>query len=198
MRQDVSMTSLPTRWDDVRLHGENFVLRRWHQGDVEALVEQANDPLLPRGLSDRFPHPYTRADAEAFLAGEVIDLANPVFAIEIQGQVCGGISALLGDGERCIGANLGYWLGRRYWGQGIMTRVTALFAPWVMDALELQRLQATVLTFNIGSARVLEKNRFVHEGVLRRAVRKNGEVHDLSLYARIREPDATGHDASIA
>lgn len=176
-----------SRWDNVRLQGEQFVLRRWRPDDVEALLEHANDPLLPRGLSDRFPHPYTRADAEAFLAGNVIDFANPVFAIEIQGQACGGISAMPSKGERSIGAEMGYWLSRRYWGQGQMTRIVGQFAPWVMDALRLQRLQATVLAFNIGSARVLQKNGFVQEGVLRRAVRKDGAVHDLLLFARIRE-----------
>lgn len=161
-------------------------LRRWQPGDIDDLLLHADDPQVPRGLSDRFPHPYTRADAEAFLSGRVIDLAQPVYAIEIEGQACGGIGLRLGHGERAIGAELGYWLGRSRWGQGRMTRIVGVFAPLAMQALALERLQATVLAFNTGSARVLERNGFVREGVMRRAVRKDGEVHDLLLYARVR------------
>ncbi len=54
-----------------------------------------------------------------------------------------------------------------------------------MDALDVLRLQATVLDFNVGSARVLEKNGFVEEGVLRSAVRKRGRLHDLRVFGRV-------------
>ena len=64
-----------------------------------------------------------------------------------------------------------------------MTRVVGLFAPWVMDELRLFRLQATVVDFNLGSARVLEKNGF-QEG--RCAVYKRGVLHDLRRFARVR------------
>ncbi len=160
-------------------------LRPWRTSDIDDLLLHANDPEVPRGLSDRFPHPYTPDDAAAFLSGRVVDFADPVFAIEIDGHACGGIGAHPGVGEREVGAELGYWLGRRHWGQGRMTRVVAAFAPWVMDALALERLQATVLAFNVASARVLQKNGFTEEGVLRRALHKEGVVHDLRLFARL-------------
>lgn len=161
-------------------------LRAWRIDDLDALLRHADDARIPRGLRDRFPHPYTRADGEAFLSGAVVDLSHPVFAIEVEGEACGGIGVHPFDGERSIGAELGYWIGHAHWGRGVMTRVVAAFAPWVMDALALERLQATVLDFNHASARVLAKNGFVEEGVLRRAVRKHGLVHDLRMFARIR------------
>lgn len=176
------------RWSAVRLQGEGFVLRPWRMDDLESLLRHADDPEVPRGLSDRFPHPYTRADGEAFLAGRVVDLGAPTLAIEIDGQACGGIAVRPGTGDRRCTAELGYWLGRAHWGRGHMTRAVALFAPWVMQALGLHRLQATVLDFNHASARVLEKNGFVEEGTLRAAVVKHGRVHDLRLFARIATP----------
>ncbi|MBB4591726.1 RimJ/RimL family protein N-acetyltransferase [Xanthomonas arboricola] len=78
------------------LQGEGFLLRRWRQDDLAALLRHANDPLVPRGLSERFPHPYTRADGEAFLAGRVVNLQHPVLAIEIDGQACGTIGYVQG------------------------------------------------------------------------------------------------------
>ena len=165
-------------------------LRPWRTDDLDDLLHHADDPEVPHGLSDRFPHPYTREDGEAFLSGRVVDLRGPVLAIEIDGRACGGIALRPGQGERAIGAELGYWLGRAYWGQGRMTRIVAVFAPWALQALALQRLQATVLAFNTASARVLQSNGFVEEGVMRRAVRKHGQVHDLRLFARVVEKTA--------
>jgi len=161
-------------------------LRAWRADDLDALLRHANDEQVSRGLSTRFPFPYRRADGEAFLSGRVVDLAEPVFAIEIEGEACGGIGARLGQGERRHGAELGYWLGRRYWGRGRMTRIVGVFAPWLMQALSLYRLQATVLEFNTGSARVLLKNGFMEEGTQRCAVVKDGKLHDLRTFATTR------------
>jgi len=176
------------RWDAVRLAGAGFVLRRWCADDLDALLRHADDPLINRGLSDRFPYPYTRADGEAFLAGRVVDLTQPVLAIEIDGEACGSIGVRHGpSGERAHAAELGYWLARRHWNRGVMRRVVATYAPWVMDALSLIRLQANVLDTNPASARVLQANGFVEEGVLRGAIRKPDGLHDLRVFGLLRE-----------
>jgi RimJ/RimL family protein N-acetyltransferase len=175
-----------SRYESERLAGEGFVLRPWRMGDLESLLRHANDADVVRGLSSRFPHPYTRRDGERFLGGEIVDLDDPVFAIEVDGQACGGIAARGGDGERGQSAELGYWLGASMWGRGLMTRVVARYVPWAMQRLSLFRLQATVVDFNEASARVLLKNGFIEEGVARCAFVKNGEPHDLRVFAKVR------------
>lgn len=175
-------------WDDVRLEGDGFVLRRWRAEDLEALIRHANDARVSRSTSDRFPFPYTRQNGEDFLAGRVVDFSDPVLAIEIGGEACGGIGIRSEAGERRHGAELGYWLGHAHWGQGLMTRIVATYAPWVMDQLSLLRLQATVLDINPASARVLLKNGFSEEGVLRSAVMKPDGLHDLRMFSRLRTP----------
>jgi RimJ/RimL family protein N-acetyltransferase len=173
-------------WSGTRIDIDDGIrLRPWRADDLEPLLRHADDEQVSRGTSDRFPHPYTRADGEAFLAGRVVDFAGPVFAIEIDGEACGGIGVRHLAGERAVGAELGYWLGRAHWGRGVMTRVVSVYAPWVMVALGISRLQASVLDFNTASARVLQKNGFDREGVLRAAVRKRGRLHDLHVYGRL-------------
>ncbi len=175
------------RWDGVRIDGDGFVLRRWCAGDLDALLRHADDPMIVRGLSDRFPHPYTRADGEAFLAGRIVDLDAPVFAIEIDGEACGSIGVRhAAAGERAHSAELGYWLGRAHWNRGVMRRVVSVYVPWVMQALSLTRLQAAVLDINPASARVLEANGFVEEGCLRHAIRKPDGLHDLRVFGLLR------------
>lgn len=165
--------------------GDGIRLRAWRPDDIDALLRHANDAQVARGVSDRFPHPYKREDAEAFLAGDVVDFSHPCFAIELDGEACGGVGIRPIVGERRIGAEFGYWLGRAHWGRGVMSKVVAAFAPWAMSQLSLQRLQATVLGFNLASARVLQKSGFLEEGVMRRAACKGGIVHDLRLFSRL-------------
>lgn len=159
-------------------------LRPWRRDDLAALLRHADDPQVARYLSDRFPSPYTRADGEAFLAGRVLDLDGPVFAIEIDGEACGGIGARLGAGERARSAELGYWLGRRHWGRGTMTALVGVYVPWLQAQRRLHRLQASVLAGNPASARVLLKSGFVEEGTQRAALLKHGHLHDLRTFAR--------------
>lgn len=175
-------------YDALRLPGDGFLLRRWQPGDLGALLRHADDPQVVRGLSDRFPHPYTRADGEAFLAGRVVDLAQPVLAIEIDGEACGGIAVRLGSGERRHSGELGYWLGRRHWGRGWMSRIVAGYLDWAVPALALYRIEANVLDSNPASARVLLKNGFREEGVRRCALVKHDRVHDLRMFGRVHPP----------
>ena len=162
-------------------------LRPWRATDLGALLRHADDPEVSRGTSDRFPHPYTRADGEAFLAGEVVDL-DDALAIELDGEACGGVGARRMAGERAVAAEIGYWLGRAHWGRGVMRRCVAAYMPWIVARAGVSRLQASVLDFNEGSARVLLRNGFVEEGRLRAAVRKRGQLHDLRLFGWLAGP----------
>lgn len=172
------------------LRGEGFVLRRWHADDAPALATAANHPGIARWLSGRFPYPYGLADAERFLAGQVVDFSDPVFAIVIGQRIAGGIGIhpeQAGRAEAAHSALLGYWLSPPHWGQGVMRRVVAAFAPWIMDQQRLYRLAAHVMHDNLASAAVLRRNGFLEEGRMRRAIVKDGQLQDLRLFARTRE-----------
>lgn len=174
-----------TPWEGLTIPGDGFALRRWHMDDIDSLIHHANDERVSRTVSDRFPWPYTRDDAHRFLAGKVVDPDTPVFAIEVEGSVCGGIGARPGTGERAHSAEFGYWLGRAFWGKGLMSRVVGVYAPWLVRELRLYRLWASVLDGNPASAGVLLRNGFVEEGVNRQAVLKRGRLHDLRIFARL-------------
>ena len=92
-------------------------MRPWRPDDLDSLLRHANDAEVSRGLRDRFPYPYTRGDGEAFLAGSVLAPGTLNLAIEIDGQACGSVGAQQGLAERGHTAELGYWLGRAYWGR---------------------------------------------------------------------------------
>ena len=109
--------------------------------------------------------------------------------------MAGGIGVVLQSDVERVSAELGYWLGERAWGRGVMTEAVAAFVPWAFDRYSLTRIYAHVFEFNVASTRVLEKAGFLCEGRLRKAVIKNGQVLDELMYARIRED---GYFADVA
>jgi RimJ/RimL family protein N-acetyltransferase len=139
------------------------------------------------GLRDRFPHPYTRRDAEEWLALTTGQQPPLNFAIVFQGGPIGGIGLELYEDVLRGCGELGYWLGEEHWGRGLATEAVRAVVPYAFEKLELRRLQALAYAANVASARVLEKAGFQLEGTLRRQVVKDGRVMDALLYSRLRD-----------
>lgn len=176
--------------DDV-LIGSGFVLRPWRADDAESLQRHADDAAVSRFLSDRFPYPYTAADAKAFLDG--FAQAGTAWAIAIGdaadgGEAVGGIGVEPGRDVHRLTGQIGYWLGRTHWGRGLMSAAVPLWCAHLFARDPFERLQAIVYAGNPASAKVLERSGFVLEGIQRRAAIKRGEILDVLLYARLRSP----------
>lgn len=168
--------------------GHGIALTELRRADRTSLADRLND----REIYDRLllvPYPYSLADADRFL--DIAEEATakqgePIhFAIrDRQGELIGGLgfqSLTLGHSTE-----IGYWLGRPFWGQGIMTDVVRVAVEHAFTRWNVVRIAAHVHDFNQASARVLEKNGFQCEGLLRKRVRKNGQFLDSRLYALVR------------
>jgi ribosomal-protein-alanine N-acetyltransferase len=81
--------------------------------------------------------------------------------------------------------SLGYWMGARHAGQGLMTRAVRAVTPFVFDTLRLHRLEAACMPHNAASVRVLEKAGFKREGFARRYLCIAGVWQDHVLYAML-------------
>lgn len=159
------------------------VLRPWRDGDQEDLVRHADNRKVWRNLTDMFPHPYTLADANHWLAIANADARSVHLAIALRGRAIGGVGALAGSGTSAATADFGYWLGEPYWGRGLATAAALAFKAHLLQSGRFARLQAPVFAWNPASMRVLEKIGFVREGVLRRSVTKDGQLIDSVMYA---------------
>jgi [ribosomal protein S5]-alanine N-acetyltransferase len=84
-------------------------------------------------------------------------------------------------------ANLGYWMGRQFAGQGMMTEAVGICLPFVFDSLDLHRLHAAFLPGNTASRRVLEKNGFAEEGFAPGYLQIDGRWEDHVLFGLTRE-----------
>jgi RimJ/RimL family protein N-acetyltransferase len=163
------------------------IVRDWRVEDASSLSQHANNKKIWAMVRDRFPSPYTIEDAEHWVRHCTRALPATDFAIEVDGEAAGGIGVVLRDDVERVSAELGFWLGERVWGRGVMTDAVSAFVPWALDRFSLQRIYAHVFETNQGSARVLEKSGFAREGRLRRAVIKEGRVLDEWLFARVVE-----------
>lgn len=142
--------------------------------------------MVARWMARRFPHPYTRSDAEEWIASAPSRAAGSSFAIEVDGALAGGIGFEPLSGERSGTATFGYWLGRDYWGRGVATDAAQMLSDHALRDGGLRRLEATVFAPNRASARVLEKCGFVLEATLPAYyVDRDEAVCDGLLYGRV-------------
>lgn len=80
-------------------------------------------------------------------------------------------------------ATLGYWMGERYAGKGMMTDAVIALTRYCVAKLGLHRIEAACLPDNLASRRVLTKAGFVEEGVARKYLKINGKWRDHMLFA---------------
>lgn len=161
-------------------------LRSYRTTDVGALVEIANNENVSRYLADRFPFPYTEEDAIWWIGigSKQHDCVN--FVIENNGVLVGGIGIEPQRGQRRHCAEIGYWLGQQYWGNGIATAAVLKMTDYSFSELGLQRLYAPVLEPNRASMRVLEKCGYALEGIFKNEVCKNEAFYNVHYYAKNR------------
>lgn len=171
-----------------RLATARLVLRPWAASDEDAIVRYANNPRVARYLRDIFPRPYTRDDAEKWVAyNATVEGPTLDFAITLDGEAIGGIGLIPNlDMFRCS-VELGYWLGEPFWGRGLVVEaVTAMVGYAFATFPEVAVVQARHVEPNANSGRALLKAGFQLEGRLRDAAVKNGVVSDVLVYSRTR------------
>jgi [ribosomal protein S5]-alanine N-acetyltransferase len=84
-------------------------------------------------------------------------------------------------------AELGYVLGRAYWGQGLMREALEALINCAFGNMNLRRLEAEVDTRNRSSARLLQRLGFTKEGLLRQRWVSKGETRDVEMYGFLRD-----------
>lgn len=134
----------------VTIATERLLLRPFRRSDVTEFARLAGDWGVASMTSD-IPHPLTEAQAMAWLRpgrGEVR------FAIEVEGQLIGGAGFYR---RRSGAAELGFWLGQRWWGCGYATEATQAVVRHGFEARRLPGFTSSHFVDNHASAGVLRK-----------------------------------------
>ena len=172
----------------MNLQLQSCELRSWHLKDLNSLVEHANNRKIWLNLRDGFPHPYKKSDGREFLGRMRTSRPETTFAVVVDGEAIGGIGFSLREDVERVSAEVGYWLGERFWNRGIATESLAAITRYAIETHRLTRLFAVPFAWNTASCRVLEKAGYVLEARLQRSAIKDGQLTDQMQYGIIAEP----------
>lgn len=174
----------------MELPGQRATLRPWRKADAASLVTYADNLNVARQLRDRFPHPYTNADARHYIQSVADVRPTSSFAIALPGaggDAIGGIGFSAGADVERFSAEIGYWLGEPFWGRGIAAEAIVLVSAYAFATCNMLRLFALPFADNTRSIRVLEKAGYTREAILRSSSVKDGVPRDQALYALVNE-----------
>jgi RimJ/RimL family protein N-acetyltransferase len=134
--------------------------------DAGAIAMLAQDFDVSR-MTSRMPHPYLRIDAEAFIsrAAQTASFDNQtlVIVLESVGPI-GSIGLFLSQTGQ---PEIGYWIGKPFWGQGLATEALRGLQGWARDLQGRRYLTAGHFADNLASAQVLIKAGFLYTGEVR-------------------------------
>ncbi|HET9741516.1 MAG TPA: GNAT family protein [Terriglobales bacterium] len=178
----MSTASVPT--SEIVLRTKRLLLRPFRREDFPQFI-----PLIGArevaATTLRIPHPYTEADAEAFL-NYVEDSRQSGSAVrfilfEENGSLCGGMGLHISRDHNH--AEIGYWIGVPFWGKGYATEGATAVVEYGFEQLKLNRIFAGHYSNNPASGSILRKLGMKYEGTNREHIRKWGEYLDVEMYA---------------
>ncbi len=160
-------------------------LRPYCEGDIPELLPLVNHREIA-ATTLRIAHPYTEQNARDFfkLAAEPDKIWLAV-TLRSTGRQIGGIGLRV-DSEH-QNAELGYWLGVEYWGQGYATEAARAMLHYGFKELQLHRIFASHFGHNPASGRVLRKLGMRYEGCQRQHLLKWNRFVDSELYGLLRQ-----------
>ena len=180
---------------------EDISLTGFRESDVDALVEYLNEPEIYKWTL-RIPYPYTKSDAENWIAitGRGVKDNGCITSFAIRKNMVGGSEKLIGSigfvglkfengaiVDRIHRAEVGFWIARPFWNQGICSSVVKRACEQAFRDWKLFKITAEVFQGNIASERVLTKCGFKIEGELAAHYRKDGRLIDVRAFALFSE-----------
>ncbi len=173
----------------IKLEGPRIILRPPVLSDTDIINAHVQVPdicrytFISRLSTIESTREYIRNTRKWWRSGR-----NQHFAIVWKNPQCViGMIGLSAIDHKNRNAELGYWLAKKYWGQGLTPEAIRLILDYSFKDLKLRRIYAHVMHPNKPSIRVMEKIGFQREGYLRKAVFQNGRWLDEILFAILKE-----------
>lgn len=167
-----------------------LILRPFTMADAMAMFENwASDPEVtkyvtwPTHSSVEITRMVLRDWTDSY---ESPDRYNWAIVLKEDGKLIGNISVvrLFEDVDAC---EIGYCMGRPWWGRGIMTEAMRAVIDYLFENVGFNRISARHDPRNVGSGRVMQKSGMTYEGTLRQVDRNNTGLCDASYYSILKE-----------
>jgi RimJ/RimL family protein N-acetyltransferase len=163
------MSDLHTTIGPIEIETHRLVLRAPRWADIGRIAELGNDAGVAT-MTGRMPYPYRIEDAEAFVRAQGDNRRNGTeLALVIEDKASAAAIGCVGlaFGLREPTADLGYWLGRPFWGLGFATEAARAMIDYGFETRRIEAVTADCRVINEPSRRVLEKSglRYVGSGL---------------------------------
>lgn len=163
-------------------------LRPFGIGDAGKVNELLGNPGIAAGALN-IPVPYTIRDAEEWIEQHGFARERGehyIFAVDVwSGDLVGAIGLRVNAEHRH--GELGYWMGKSSQGKGYATEAVSAMLEFGFFGLDLHRIYARHLSWNLASGRVLQKSGMRYEGRMRGHAERWGSFHDIEVYGILRE-----------
>ncbi|MGD1853366.1 MAG: GNAT family N-acetyltransferase [Leptolyngbyaceae cyanobacterium] len=172
------------------LETNRLILRSLTPKDAQSIQNTASVHAVANTMLS-IPHPYPKGAAEQYITAKLAEFKagrSAAFIIERKhdNAFCGIIEIRAIEKEHSQ-AELSFWLAVEMWGQGYMSEALQPMLCFGFRDLALNRLYAYHMVRNPGSGKVLQKNGFIQEGVLRQRIQRWGVFEDVKLWAMLRQ-----------
>jgi RimJ/RimL family protein N-acetyltransferase len=163
-------------------------LRPLALADAPQVQRLAGDPEVAATTAN-IPHPYPDGMAETWIG------THETLWAERKALVLGITLRSTGELVGCTGlhfepvhekAELGYWIGRPYWGCGYASEAARALVEYGFGVIALRRIQAHYMAHNAASGRVMEKAGLAREGRSPQAMKKDGRFVDVVFHGAVR------------
>jgi [ribosomal protein S5]-alanine N-acetyltransferase len=166
------------------LRTDRLVLRAFALEDAADVQRLAGEWEVARMML-HVPHPYEDGMAEAWIrthhpafeAGERLTFA---VVLREEGTLVGSVTAHLNSRDE--NAEVGYWIGKPYWGQGYCTEAARELVRYGFEELGLHRIHSNHFGSNVASGRVMQKVGMTCEGTRREHYKRWGAYEDRVEY----------------
>ncbi|MBC8376707.1 MAG: GNAT family N-acetyltransferase [FCB group bacterium] len=173
------------KYPEIKL--ERLMLRGFLPTDAPKIQELAGAFEIAE-MTLNIPHPYLDGMAETWMNSHQSEFnsgSGVVFAmIELySGKLVGAVGLTVM--QRFNRAELGYWVGKPFWGNGYATEASKALLKYGFETLQLNKIHASHMTRNPASGRVMQKIGMEPEGVLKQHALKWDKFVDMAVYGKL-------------
>ena len=172
------------------LETPRLLLRRWEETDAARLYDLAKDPEI--GPRAGWPVHKDEGDSREIIRNVLRAPETYAVILKETGLPVGSVGLKEPDArfddlpEDALQLEVGYWLGREYWGKGLMPEAVQILLCRGFEDLGCAVIWCAHYDFNVQSRRVIEKSGFVHQ-LTKDTTNLLGETHSTLFYALTKE-----------
>ncbi len=171
------------------LFTKRLILRPYILSDAERVETLASDRQVAE-MTAAIPHPYPEGLAVTWISRheeKAAEKGSYTFAVVLKSteELVGTLTFRIDQEDHK--AELGYWFGVPYWGNGYCTEAAERMVEYGFEEAGLNKVWAAAMTKNAASIKVIQKLGFEHEGTFKQDAFKFGVYENMEYYGLLKE-----------